>query len=1412
MRFNWAYINPAAANPPDLSASVSGMVDSAGLGVQSITASAAGGTSPYSFSFSAVRPDGSTSTSEFSPATSSATTLFTPARVGLYTIQCIVTDSSTTTLTASNTQSRVVGTPLSVTISGLASTSSIAAQALVASGSNGTGGYTFSWNVLRPDNTVSTSEYSAPNAASTNFSVSLQGLNVLSCVATDSSGETASVTASATIGITGSDLAVTTTGLTAQDGLSPQSLSSTVVRGTPPYAYNWTTTRPDGSVSTAEISNTSIPNPVFTPLRVGMYSVTVQVTDSTPITALTASDTQSKFIGVELSGTISGLTSTQNTAVQHLTASATGGTGSYVYEWSVVRPTADISTSEFGGPNISGSEVTFTVGQAGHNVVRCQILDASDTKFTATASAQIGITGSDLSNVTTGFAARSDLNAQTLGSTVTGGIEPYTLSWTATRPDGTESTSEFNNTSASAPVFTPARVGLYSIQCTATDSSTPILTASSTQAKVVGTLLSVSITGISSSNLTHAQPVTASVVGGTGSPVFSYNSSNSVANGTTSDFSSPNTQTSLFTPSIFGLNTITVKVIDSSGATATATASVSLGVTGSDFSNTTAGLAATSSLAPQNLTSTLEGGLPSYVFAWSATRPDGSASTAEFNDATTQNPIFSPLRVGLYSVTCTATDSSTPALTASSTQAAFIGENLAVSITGIVNPNLSLTAQDLTASTSGGSGSYVYEWTSANATTSGSIANFSNFSVTPLSPSVTFTTTVVGLNVIAVKVTDETGVVTTATASTDIGVTGSDFTLTTAGLTAQDGLAPQSLTATPEGGLSSYSFSWIATNPDGTTSTSVFDNAATQNPVFSPVQTGLYSIQCTATDSTAPTALTASSTQAKFIGVELSSSITGLATTSSVAAQHLTASTGGGSGSYTFTWSVVKADGVVSQTEFSGFSASPLSQSAIFSASIQGLNVVQVEVIDDAGAKFVATASAFIGVTASAGGGDMSLTAGGLSSSATLLSIDLTANVNGGTAPLTFSWVATKPDGTTSTSEFSNAATQNPTFTPASVGLYSVNCTVTDNAAPALTASSAQAAFVGTELAVALTGTAGLALPTPSSSVALTAQRVTASIIGAGAGNESYSWSVIAPGDPNPSTSQFINFSNDPLSQSATFTPTVKGIHNLKCEVTDAQGTVVIASASIDCGTGLATPGEMLTVIPNVTYGTWTAVTGSGVPATPPLGQFDSDAGTGITTYRYEQRPSNDCKFPNKWVILESPVQTSFDFSTGGQLILQMDSQETTEKVNDVEEVFVFGVSSTTYNGNDASVDFAYIGQLGTANRTDSKVFYRLGAQNNAGSTQGTTDPLEGSVLYASVAMASGGIPQNIIATSWENDGTNTGYGSLTSTQVDFLDSGDVRFFVAIGGDSGGTSALPHTSSFRLQAGFVNTDLKNKVG
>lgn len=184
----------------DLALSTGGLATRSDLNAQSLTATATGGTAPLSYSWSATRPDGTVSTSEFTPNATTQNPTFTPARVGLYSVTCTVTDSAGTPLTASSTQAKTVGTALSLSFSGYATTTDLSQQSLTATAAGGVGSYSYAWSCIKPDGSSSTAEFSDAAVSNPNFTPASAGLHVVTCTVTDGASDTASDTQSKDLG------------------------------------------------------------------------------------------------------------------------------------------------------------------------------------------------------------------------------------------------------------------------------------------------------------------------------------------------------------------------------------------------------------------------------------------------------------------------------------------------------------------------------------------------------------------------------------------------------------------------------------------------------------------------------------------------------------------------------------------------------------------------------------------------------------------------------------------------------------------------------------------------------------------------------------------------------------------------------------------------------------------------------------------------------------------------------------------------------------------------------------------------------------------------------------------------------------------------------------------------------------
>ena len=266
----------------------------------SATATGAGGTGPYAYTWST------------SPAQngSGATGLC----AGSYTVT--VTDAAGCTTTSSVTVSS--GPSMGVTTSGTAASCAGECNGTAtANASGGTAPFTYYWN----------SSPSQSNSVATGLCVGSYGVNI-----TDANG--CSTAGTVTISEPAAIL-LTATGFDATCGSSDGIASATATNGVAPYAYSWSTGQ-----ATAQITG----------LSAGVYDVTV--TDATGCS--TVASTSVNNAGAPLTTTSSTNVSCNGGGDATASVTATGGTTPYTYDWS----NAIASTSS----SVSGlSAGTYTV-------------------------------------------------------------------------------------------------------------------------------------------------------------------------------------------------------------------------------------------------------------------------------------------------------------------------------------------------------------------------------------------------------------------------------------------------------------------------------------------------------------------------------------------------------------------------------------------------------------------------------------------------------------------------------------------------------------------------------------------------------------------------------------------------------------------------------------------------------------------------------------------------------------------------------------------------------------------------------------------------------------------------------------------------------------------------------------------
>ncbi len=456
----------------------------------------------------------------------------------------------------------------------------------------GAGGYTYLWNTGGNTQTLN-------NVAAGNYSVTVLDANQCSAVTV------------MTINNSTSNLSVTVQGTNASCGL--QNGSAAAIANSPNFngTYSWSNGGNAGTISG---------------LAPGTYTVTITASNGCTASASATITNVASTMNVTFTSTPSAC----GQSTGSITANVTGGNGGYTYNWSGGGTTQGISNKPAGSYTItitdnSNCSVTFvgTISNANGPVVT------------------INSTAPSCFNGTNGSAT----------STISGGTQPYTYSWSS----GSSNSSASNLAGGNTYVLTVTDAA----QCLAVQSVTISNPAQ----------LNVSVT---SSNALCGQPngtATAIVTGGTGAYSYTWNTGSVAQN-----------------IAALAAGTYHVTAHDANQCSATASATITNTVAPASVINPING---TCQVSPQvNLTVT--GGQVPYTFAWS-------------NGATTED--LSNINAGSYSVTITDANGCINVNNTSVTDASSIS----VSFTS-TNPTQGNSDGSITANGTGGTQPYTYVW------------------------------------------------------------------------------------------------------------------------------------------------------------------------------------------------------------------------------------------------------------------------------------------------------------------------------------------------------------------------------------------------------------------------------------------------------------------------------------------------------------------------------------------------------------------------------------------------------------------------------------------------------------------------------------------------------------------------------
>ncbi len=638
------------------------------------------------------------------------------------------------------------------------------------------------------------------------------------------------------------------------------------------------------------------------------------------VSSVTMSPTSVNYI------TNSGQHGESNSVPIVFTASWTGGTPAYSYVWMVTagQPISAPYIIQFSSYNTtSGDSATYsyTPPDNGRYYVYLFVGSSSSSAYVMAVS-QIDAHGDRQPTVSQATISQTTVDAnigQSIGFSANwiGGISPYTYVWyvSSNFPHWQQGFQPFNKENTTSQpnaqfTFIPSSYGVYYAYLFINnyvnnpppvddeDHDDGLALVATAEVIVLHTSLPLTSSAISLSPTTTLvdNPITATVAPGYGTGPFTYSWVVTSPGGATTSTSSYSTSADQITFSSPGTYSVTVTITDAAGVSASQTATVTI-MSQLSVSISASGLTSIDKGQSSTLVVTsLSGGFPSYMGQWIVEQP-GFQSYINLGSSFPINPndlLTASVSTGVLSITGTwlfeleITDSSSE-VTYSNSVAITVNQPLSVilySSSGQTDVGGSLT---FTNTTQGGTMPFSYSY---------SVTPNSGFTEST-NPGNTFTFNSQGSYSVKLIVTDVTGSTATSTIVIDVNPAP-----TINGQPQSYSIDPAQqfgpLISTVEGGSGTYSWQWFYVSSGGA-SLITGANGIGPTATFDPTQAGSY--YAVFKDSIG---ITVSSNVAQVtVNLQPTVSISPQAiTVYSSQSDQLTATTGGGSGSFGYSWTI----------------------------------------------------------------------------------------------------------------------------------------------------------------------------------------------------------------------------------------------------------------------------------------------------------------------------------------------------------------------------------------------------------------------------------------------------------------------------------------------------------------------------
>jgi hypothetical protein len=573
---------------------------------------------------------------------------------------------------------------------------------------------------------------------------------------------------------------------------------------------------------------------------------------------------------------------------QNFTASASGGTPSYSYQWY-------LDGSSVGGA--TSSTWTYTSSSSGAHTVYCAIEDSATTPYnTESNTAPISVNSALSISISPTSATLDVPQSQLFNSSILGGTSPYSYQWYLNSAPVSGATNP-------TWTFTPASAGSYTVYLNVTDAANAMATSSTATVKVNGQLSASILPSSATLDAGQSQNFTSTVSGGTGPYSYQWYLNGSLVNGATGA-SWTFTQLSAGTYQVYLIITDSLSM-QATSATSTVTVNPLPTVT---ISPSSAVIDWGQSVL---FTSSVTGGTSPYSYQWYLDgAPVYNATGASW---------LTPLSTGIYEVYVVVTDS-------------LSMQNTSATSTVTVNPLPSVTInpayatidfgqpETFTSNPANGTSPYSYQWYLNGAPVSGAT-----------NQTWTFTPNSTGPYQIYLVITDNVSSgATSNTANLNVNQAPTVSITPTSALIDAD--QSQLFNSTVLGGTSPFTYQWYL---DG----SPVSDATSATWTFSPSSSGSYTVYLTVTDNVGISVSSSNST------LNANPELTAAISPTSAAiilgqSQNFTCSASGGTSPFTYQW-------YLNGTSVSGAT----NPTWTFTPTIAGSYTVYVNVTDSLGAQ-----------------------------------------------------------------------------------------------------------------------------------------------------------------------------------------------------------------------------------------------------------------------------------------------------------------------------------------------------------------------------------------------------------------------------------------------------------------------------